>query len=114
MALPTFDSSRSVSGGELLREELLSLPAAAKFLPRRRGGKKVHTATLYRWTTNGLRGVVLESLQIGGTRCTSREAMERFFERLNRVPTQHRSPATRSQQTRQARIVEKQLDDLGI
>lgn len=108
------DSASPNLTGELMREELLSLPAAAKLLPRRREGKKVHTATLYRWTVTGLRGVVLESLQVGGTRCTSREALQRFFERLNRVPTFHRSPTTRSEQTRQSRIVEKQLDDLGV
>lgn len=107
-------SSPFNGSGRLLGEELLSLSGAAAILPRRRGGRKVHTATLYRWTVNGLRGVVLESLQVGGTRCTSREALERFFERLNRVPTFHRSPATRSQQSKQARIVEKQLDDLGV
>lgn len=106
--------STSDSTRQLLREELLSLPAAAKLLPRRRGGKKVHTATLYRWTVAGLRGAVLESLQIGGTRCTSREALQRFFEQLNRVPTFHRSSETRSAQTMHARTVEKRLDDLGV
>jgi len=42
----------------LLEDDLLSLSAAARILPRRRDGKKVHTATLYRWTTTGLKGVV--------------------------------------------------------
>ena len=30
-----------------------------------------------------VRGVLLESIQIGATRCTSREALQRFFERLS-------------------------------
>ena len=98
----------------LLREELLSLSDAARLLPRRRGGRKVHTTTLYRWTATGLKGVVLESLQVGGTRCTSREALGRFFARLNRSPTFYRSEVARSQQTKHARIVERQLDDLGV
>ena len=99
---------------QLLKEELLSLPAAAGILPRRRGGKKVHTATLYRWTTTGLKGVVLESLQVGGTRCTSQQALQRFFDQLNPLPTSHRSPECRSQKSKQAMLVEKQLDDLGV
>jgi hypothetical protein len=108
------DPSFASATGQLLDEEVISLPTAAKLLPRRRGGKKVHTSTIYRWTVTGLRGIVLESLQIGGTRCTSREALQRFFERLNRVPTFHRSPTTLSQQAKQSKVVEKQLDDLGV
>ncbi len=60
-------------------EEVVSLAEAASRLPRRRAGKKPHPCTLYRWTTGGLRGVRLESVQIGGTRCTSFEALTRFF-----------------------------------
>ena len=41
-----------------------------------------HTKTVYAWTTRGCRGAVLETIQVGGTRCTSREALQRFFERL--------------------------------
>ena len=64
-------------------ETLISLADAAGELPRRRRGRKTHVSTLFRWTTSGCRGVVLESLQCGGTRCTSREALQRFFERLS-------------------------------
>ena len=32
---------------------------------------------------SGCRGVVLETIQVGGTRCTSREALQRFFENLS-------------------------------
>jgi hypothetical protein len=64
-------------------ESLISLADAAKELPRRRRGRKVHVSCLYRWSTVGCRGVVLETLQCGATRCTSREALQRFFERLS-------------------------------
>lgn len=107
-------SVSSLPEHQLLKEELLSLPAAARILPRRRSGKKVHTATLYRWTTSGLKGVVLESLQVGGTRCTSRQALQRFFDSLNPLPASRRSLECRSQKTKQAMLVEKQLDDLGV
>ena len=63
-------------------EHVLCLRDAAKRLPKRRGGKRPHVATLYRWAKRGLRGVVLETLQVGGTLCTSREALQRFFESL--------------------------------
>lgn len=97
------------------REEVITLTKAARRLPARRAGKRPHVSCLYRWTTTGCRGVVLESIQIGGTRCTSAEAMERFFQRLGESsgtsePTQSRSKCAKSR----ARDAEKRLDAAGI
>jgi Protein of unknown function (DUF1580) len=64
-------------------EDVITLGQAADDLPRRRRGRKTHVSTLYRWATVGCRGVVLETIQVGATRCTSREALQRFFERLS-------------------------------
>src|SRR4051794_26071708 len=72
---------------EISAESVITLANAAEALPRRRGGRKTHVSTLYRWATIGCRGVQLETIQIGATRCTSREALQRFFERLS-LPTQ--------------------------
>ena len=66
-------------------ETLITLIQAADELPRRRRGPKTHISTLFRWSTAGCRGVVLETIQVGRTRCTSREALQRFFERLSQV-----------------------------
>jgi hypothetical protein len=68
-------------------ETAITLTRAADDLPRRRRGRKTHVSTLFRWSTVGCKGVVLETIQIGGTRCTSREALQRFFERLS-LPVQ--------------------------
>jgi hypothetical protein len=68
-----------------LTEQLISLTEAAKLCPKRRSGKRPHVSCVYRWTATGCKGVKLESLQVGGTRCTSREALGRFFERLSQV-----------------------------
>jgi hypothetical protein len=65
-----------------LTEYVVTLRQAAKSCPRRRSGKHPHVSCMYRWTTEGCRGVVLESIQVGGTRCTSHEALKRFFRRL--------------------------------
>lgn len=73
---------------ELGNESILTLTEAAKLLPRRRAGRKPHVSTLYRWASNGLKGVVLETVQVGGTTCTSQEALQRFFNCLQR---RHRS-----------------------
>lgn len=66
-----------------LQEQVLSLSDAAKTLPRTSRGKHRHVTTLYRWTSTGCRGVVLESIQIGASRYTSLEALGRFFEALS-------------------------------
>jgi hypothetical protein len=96
-------------------ESLISLTEAAKNLPRRRAGKKTHVSCIYRWTTSGCRGVVLESIQVGGTRCTSKEALSRFFCRLSRDDAAH-TPVCRSffQRKRAVAAAEDELDRLGI
>lgn len=68
-------------------ERLLTLSQAAKTLPHRRGGRPTHPSTLFRWATDGLRGVKLEVVQVGGTKCTSREALARFFAALGAAST---------------------------
>jgi hypothetical protein len=67
-----------------LDEAIVTLTGATQLLPARRRGKKVHVSCLYRWATTGIRGVRLETLQVGGTLCTSKQALERFFARLAR------------------------------
>jgi hypothetical protein len=68
---------------DIAHEELLPLAKAADRLPRRRNGKKTHVSTLHRWAGTGVRGIKLEALQVGGVKCTSLPALQRFFERLS-------------------------------
>jgi hypothetical protein len=69
---------------DINKESPVSLEAAASLdiLPTRRGGRRPVPATIFRWAQTGLRGVRLETIQVGGTKCTTREAMQRFFARL--------------------------------
>jgi hypothetical protein len=69
----------------LLSEDLVTLTAAAALLPHRRSGRPTHPSTLFRWASMGLRGAKLEIVQVGGTKCTSRQALARFFEKLSRA-----------------------------
>jgi hypothetical protein len=98
-------------------ETLLTFSQAAKELPCLRGNKKAHALTVYRWATAGCWGVVLESIQVGGTRCTSKEAIQRFCERLTKpsgagsqVGEVGRSQVKRK---RQATKAGEQLESLG-
>ncbi len=63
---------------DVFLEDMLPLRIAATKVPKV-GKKPTHTSTLFRWSTAGIRGVVLETMMIGGTRCTSMEALSRFF-----------------------------------
>jgi len=96
-------------------ETLISLADAAKSLPPRRAGKRPHVSCLYRWTAAGCKGVLLESLQCGGTRVTSKEALTRFFQRLTRAngpaPESPPSPARRR---RAAERAERELAREGV
>jgi hypothetical protein len=66
----------------MTNETLLTLTAATKLIPPRRGAKRTNVSTLYRWAQRGLRGVKLETVQVGGTRMTTKEALSRFFNDL--------------------------------
>jgi len=79
-------------------ESVLSLTQAAKTLPARRAGKRPHVSCLYRWAKTGCKGVILETLQVGGTRCTSREALARFFQRLTDLAGVSSSTASSARQ----------------
>jgi hypothetical protein len=94
-------------------ETLISLADAAKDLPRRRAGKRPHVSCIYRWTVSGCRGVRLESIQVGGTRCTSREALARFFRLLTGSQEAVPVVTSRAQQAAVA-AAERALDAAGI
>jgi hypothetical protein len=73
---------------DVFAEELLTLTEAAKRLPKLKSGKPPHVSTLYRWMQRGCHShdgmvVRLETVKIGGTTCTSLEALQRFFDRLS-------------------------------
>lgn len=99
-------------------ENVISLREACDRLPKRRGGKRPHISCLYRWTMLhvGCRGVVLESVQIGGTRCTSVEALQRFFAALGEGTSAAGTASGQPSKTsaRRLREAERELDRAGI
>src|SRR5436190_1517418 len=99
-------------------EHVISFAQASDESPRRRKGRKIHVSCFYRWSTVGCRGVILETIQIGGNRCTSREALQRFFERLTE-PVQARPASgpvgrgrTNAQRQRAAAEAGRKLADM--
>lgn len=94
-------------------EEVVSLTDATKHLPKRRAGKRPHVATLYRWAQQGVRGVKLETIQVGGTLCTSLEALQRFCERCT-DPSSRPPPSTPKSREREIKKAERELESAGI
>ena len=98
-------------------EEISSLTEAAKELPGRRKGVRPNVATLYRWCQVGVRGIRLEYIQVGATKCTSKEALQRFFDALTAqaektpAPQSPRMTATRRKQIEAA---EQRLATAGV
>jgi hypothetical protein len=96
-------------------ETLVPLSELPNHIPPR-NGRKVSIATCYRWSITGVRGVRLETAQVGGQRVTSLEALQRFTETLTALrdgqPAVDRAPAPVKR--RREEDVSKQLDSIGI
>ena len=89
-------------------ETIIGLFEVGKYCP---GPRKPSRATVFRWWLHGLRvqgsndRVKLETVKLSGIRCTSREAVGRFFRAVNAqnvVPT-----FTPTQRRKQAEIADR-------
>lgn len=92
---------------DLLAEECMSFAQAARRLPPVRGTKRMAPSTLFRWATVGRlslggKRVYLETVRVGGTNCTSMQALARFFRALN--------DCTAAKKSRKQKSAEKKVD----
>ena len=98
---------------DIATENVISFSDTPPHVPRRRGGKRPNLSTIYRWSQNGLKGVRLESIQVGGTKCTSIEALQRFFDRLTNPEAAAKAPTSKARQ-RSIADAERELNEAGI
>jgi hypothetical protein len=94
----------------LVDDDLLTFPDAARLLPRRRGGARTATSTIWRWTRRGCRGVLLPFVRVGGNVYVSRRGLAEFIERLSSVDRAPQQPAPTTRSTRAM----KQLRRMGM
>jgi hypothetical protein len=80
-----------------LSPDTLPLAAAARLLPALRAGKAVSPSTLWRWYAHGLCGVRLAVVRVGGTACTSRQALRQFLAEVEAARRPAASAAVPSQ-----------------
>ena len=94
---------------DLTAEQPLTLREATRLPFLRRHGRAPNLATLYRWAQRGLANIRLETIQVGGSRCTSEAALLRFFDRLTTGDVvERRTPFRRA---RDIEREEKELDE---
>lgn len=106
---------------DIFSETRLALADAAAIIPPARNGRKTHISTILRWILQGAkapdgRRVRLEAARIGGRWFTSREALERFSERLTPTadfPTSA-MPRTPTARQRASERAGRELDQIGI
>ena len=91
-------------------EELLTFSEAARLLPRRRGGSKTATSTIWRWSRRGSRGVVLRVVRVGGNVYVPRSALIDFIKQRSAVGHAPQSPAPSTASKRAM----QQLDKMGL
>jgi hypothetical protein len=86
----TSDIASCSDESEVFGEKMLSISQAASSLPSVRGRKKPHPNTIIRWAKTGIKSksgkiIRLEIFRVGGTTCTSVDALRRFFDSLNDI-----------------------------
>lgn len=96
---------------DITLERVVSFKSACEVLPPRRKGKKPTVNCLNRWATVGFQGEILDSLQVGSTRCTSIEALTDFFARIARKRDKSRMS---NAPPHRAKTAGAKLDALGI
>ena len=102
---------------DLTTETVFALTETPDNLPNvsRRGGRKLHKSAAFRWASPGLNGVRLETVRIGGSLCTSREALSRFFGRLSSLGEADSALApTTAARRREIARADRQLDAMGV
>jgi hypothetical protein len=98
---------------DLTKERLFALKYARRWFPRRRRGKRPALATIYRYANEGYHGVVLEFVQVAGTRCTSKEAVVRFIERISNLSPRPEGASLPSR-PKTARQIDQALEETGF
>ena len=77
----------------------------AKGYCEKRYGKRPDQSTFWRWFAKGLRGIRLQTVLTGAVRITTEEALDRFFEAVNKaadrdlgIPPEPIAPVVRDRQ----------------
>jgi hypothetical protein len=93
-----------------MTHDYFSLTEVPNRIPKRSDGSKVSVSAVHRWASRGIKGVRLETVKVGHTRCTSNEALKRFFQAI----AQPRSVPTPQPVPRRLEAVKQRLAAMGF
>jgi hypothetical protein len=101
---------------DILHEKLVPLRdvPSLPFIPSRRQGKKLNKTTVFRWASKGTRGRRLETVWVGAERCTSMEALKKFFAAGTEDVVSPPQTEVQSDVAAKRLTIEKELDKLGL
>jgi hypothetical protein len=107
---------------DLTTETPVPLAAACRLVPPARNGRMTHLSTLLRWILIGAKApdgtrVRLEAARLGSRWVTSKEALQRFAERLTPRPCDtpvSPPPRTPGQRRRASERAARSLEEAGI
>jgi len=100
---------------DVANEQVIPLAAGAREVPNRDSGRGVNVSTIWRWALKGSRGVKLETVFVGGIRMTSREALQRFYQRVTAAADGEPAPVyTDKQRERAIQQAKATLEAAGI
>lgn len=66
---------------DFARDQIVPIGEVRLFLPRAASGKLRSTRSIYRWANTGLRGIILETVKIGGSTFVTHTALNTFFQK---------------------------------
>ncbi len=96
-----------------MTEELLTLAEAARVVPSK-SGRGVNASTVWRWALRGVSGTRLDVLRIGGKTYTSRQALQKFYEKCTASAMGVTQTATPAIRRKAAEAAERELEADGI
>jgi len=99
---------------DALNEELLTFGQAAR-RARPKDSRPAAPSTIWRWHSKGIAGVRLETVCLGGTRYTSSEALQRFFDAVTQARDEQCSTEdTPSESRTRSQRTARRLQELGL
>lgn len=90
-------------------QNAMPISQAAQYIPGR-----PHIATIWRWTSKGVRGCKLKTVRIGGRTMVTLADIEDFLNRLNSSATSDIPQITPCQRQQQSEAARKELEKMGI
>ena len=89
---------------DIFADDLISLSDLPSRIPSGHGNKKIAVATVRRWATKGINGVVLDSMIIGSRSYTTPGAFALFCNKIAEVKRKGRAAAAKPQQAGDATL----------